>query len=123
MKILFIAPLPPPVTGQSLACKVLSDELIKNNTVDFVNLSKSGFKQGINSINRILEVLAIVLNVWRREKRADIIYFTISESIAGNIKDLVIYLVCFRRLNKMIVQMLGGAGMKSILEKKGFYAN
>jgi len=119
MRILFIAPVPPPVTGQSLACKVLFEEIIKKNTVEIVNLSKSGFKQGINSIDRIFEVFGITLKVWRNKNRTDVIYLTIAESIAGNIKDLVIYLICFRRLDSMIIQMLGGAGMRSILEKKG----
>jgi len=115
MRVLFIGSLPEPVTGQSLACKVLLDELQKHATVDVVNLSKATFKQGISSWQRIIEVLAIVFRVWKLQFSADVIYFTISESIAGNAKDLSIYAACFFRLQRMVIHLHGGAGMTRLM--------
>ena len=67
MKILLIAPFPPPITGQSLAAKVFFDEAIKYHQVEVANLSKDSFKQGVNSIDRIIQVFRILNKVWVAE--------------------------------------------------------
>ncbi|OGL47100.1 MAG: hypothetical protein A2W05_06800 [Candidatus Schekmanbacteria bacterium RBG_16_38_10] len=119
MKILFIGPLPDPVTGHSLACKILLDELIEDHEheVDVINLSKDSFKNGLNSFSRIIAVLRIIQEVLRKHGRAQVIYFTISESFAGNIKDILIYLVCFKRLSRMIIHLHGGSLKKLLFDK------
>lgn len=119
MNILYIAPVPPPVTGQSLAAKVLFDELVKKYQIEVINLNKDSFKSGVSSLSRIKQILKILKDVWISQRNKNIIYFTISESFAGNMKDLLIYLICFKKRKNMIIHMLGGAGMKRILEKKG----
>lgn len=115
MSVLFLGPLPEPVTGHSLACQILLDELVKHYDVEVVNLNKSEFKQGISSFGRVLEVLSMVFRIWRKRNACSVVYFTISESVAGNLKDLMIYLACFRRLPKMAIHLHGGAGMKRIM--------
>lgn len=121
MNILLIAPLPPPTNGMSLASKVLLDGIPQGHRINVINLSK---KKRPNSIGdhfkRSIEVLNFFWRVILRRRNVDLIYFTISESIAGNIKDLVIYLLCVGKLDKMYIHMLGGAGMKSILENHRF---
>src|SRR6185369_8468194 len=114
-RVLFIGSLPEPTTGQSLACKVFLDELHKRYCVDVVNLSKASFKQGVNSWARILEVLKILRHVWKSSSTADVIYFTVSQSLAGNAKDLLIYSICFSRLDRMIIHLHGGAGMRQLM--------
>lgn len=116
MTVLFIGPLPKPVTGQSLACQVLLDELIKRHPVDVVNLSKRDFSNGIDSLVRIREVLGFIWQAWRKSRTSDVIYFTISESISGNVKDLFIYLVCFKKLPQTVIHLHGGAGMRELMK-------
>lgn len=116
-RVLFVGPVPPPVTGQSLACQVFLDALRMHAEVEVVNLSKAGFRQGVDSGSRVREVLAIIASVWRRRSRADFVYFTISESFAGNAKDLLIYLACFGRLDRTIVHLHGGAGMRELMRR------
>lgn len=113
--ILFIGPLPPPVTGHSLACQVFLHELEKCHRVEVVNLSKSEFRQGISSASRIFEVIGTIWRVWRRRNECDVLYLTISESLMGNIKDLIIYFACFRQLSRMAIHLHGGAGMERIM--------
>jgi glycosyltransferase involved in cell wall biosynthesis len=115
MNILFLGTLPHPITGQSLACQVFLDELNKHHRVDVVNLSKRGFRHGVDSAGRVVGVLRIVVAVWRRRNAAEVIYLTVSESFAGNMKDLLIYLVCFRRLSRMVIHLHGGAGLRGIM--------
>ena len=115
MNVLFIGPLPGPVTGQSLACEVLLDGLRPGHHVDVVNLSKKEFRQGISSVSRVAEVLDVLRQVWRARGAADAIYLTVSESFAGNVKDLAIYCLCFGQLRHMVIHLHGGAGMSRIM--------
>jgi glycosyltransferase involved in cell wall biosynthesis len=109
MRILLLAPLPPPTGGHSLAAKVLLDDLVRLHEVQVVNLNKESMKDGEVSIKRVLEVARILTQVWRERRNADVIYFTISESFAGNIKDLLIYTICSSGLAKMYIHLHGGS--------------
>lgn len=117
-RILFIGPLPPPVTGQSLACAVFVEDLYKNYDVDVVDINKSDLSSGVVSWGRIGEIFKLILQIHRKVKSADAVYFTVAESLAGNIKDLIIYAVCGSRLNRMIIHLHGGAGMIKLLNGK-----
>lgn len=118
MRILFIGTLPDPITGQSLACKVLLDGLVVSHEVRVINLNKEITPSGFLSLTRLMKLILISFNIWRWRKWPDVIYFTISESVVGNLKDLVIYCILFRRLSKMVVHLHGGWGMHQIMFKK-----
>lgn len=117
MKILFIAPVPPPVTGHSLAAEVLLRELEKNHQVSVVNLNKKSMSEGVDSIGRIFEVLRILIAVMFRQKGKDIGYLTISESLAGNLKDIVIYMLCFFKLKNFFIHLHGGTIGKELFSR------
>jgi len=117
MKILFIAPLPPPITGHSLASQALLEELQKYYIVEVINYNKGTLKQSLNSLRRIIEVLKVLYDIWVKRKNVDVIYLTISQTLVGNIKDLLIYSICFRKLSKMIIHLHGGGIKKSIFDK------
>jgi glycosyltransferase involved in cell wall biosynthesis len=124
MNVLFIAPLPDPVTGQSLACRVFLDALEKDHRVDVININKASLKSGAagGTFGRAMEVLGFAWQAWRRARRADLIYFTISESVAGNLKDLLIYAVCAGRLDRMVIHLHGGAGMRVLMHDRPLLA-
>lgn len=116
MKVLFIAPLPPPVTGHSLAAEALFNELSLRNDVYLVDLSKDSFKGGADTLKRFFEIGGIIRKVFKN-RRADTLYLTISESFAGNIKDLIIYLICFKQLPKMFIHLHGGSIKRLLFDK------
>lgn len=118
MKILFLGPLPPPVTGHSLACKVLHDALVAEHAVQTIDLNKKEFSQGVSSVNRVVSIAGILWRIWRAREFGDVIYLTPAESIAGNMKDLVIYLACFFQLDRMVIHLHGGAGLKVLLSDR-----
>jgi glycosyltransferase involved in cell wall biosynthesis len=59
----------------------------------------------------------VLKKVWVKSNEADVIYFTISESFAGNFKDIFIYLICFIYLRKMVIHLHGGSIKKLIFDK------
>lgn len=120
MQILFIAPLPPPITGHALAANTFYDEISKLYNVNLVNLSKDGLINGVSSTKRLFQVVKILSQVKRSIQNSDIIYFTISESLAGNIKDILIYSICYRKLDKMIVHLHGGSLKVGLFDKHPF---
>jgi hypothetical protein len=120
MKILFIAPIPPPINGQSKASKVLLDKLQKDqNEITIVNISKSSLKNGFNSLSRVFDIFIILIQVFKKRNGNDIIYLSLAESFFGNLRDLFIYGICYKSRHKIFVHMLGGAGMKEILSGSG----
>ncbi len=120
MKILFIAPIPPPIDGQSKASKVLLDKLVEENfNINIINLSKKNLKNGRLSLNRVFHILLILIEVWRKRNNNDIIYLSLAESFLGNMRDLAIYFICRKNLSRLYIHMLGGAGMKNILSGNG----
>jgi glycosyltransferase involved in cell wall biosynthesis len=122
MKVLFIAPLPDPVTGQSLACKVMLDELVRHHVVKVININKTSLKSGQGSWRRALESIGYVWQAFRLSREADVVYFTIAESVAGNLKDMAIYLACLPRLSHMAIHLHGGAGMRVLMHQRPWLA-
>jgi len=120
MKILFLAPIPPPIDGQSKASLILLEKLSVENELTVINLSKVGLKKsGGFSFQRLKQIFNILRDVKNNRKDKDIVYLSLAESFTGNLRDLFIYCLNFNQLNNLFIQMLGGAGMKEILEKKG----
>jgi glycosyltransferase involved in cell wall biosynthesis len=116
MKILFIAPLPPPVTGQSVAVQALFDQLnVDGHVVVPINMSKDTFRQGISSLARVLEVLSVVWRTWRAGRNFDAVYLTNAESLAGNLKDMLLLVVLGQLRAKTWLHLHGGAGMRNLL--------
>jgi len=115
-----VTPLPPPITGQAIACDALLSELRKKHTVEIVNFSKGTLRQGISSFGRVVNVLKMLSDLRSKISNADMIYLTVSQSISGNIKDLLIYLICFKKLDKMIIHLHGGGIRKLIFDKHPF---
>jgi glycosyltransferase involved in cell wall biosynthesis len=120
MKILVIAPLPPPTHGQSLASDVIYKALREHHDVQAVNMAKPIARHRWGSLGRVLPIVRVLAQVARRKRGVDRIYLSISESLLGNVKDICIYLLCYRSLDRMFIHLLGGAGMKRMLEKRGF---
>jgi len=117
MRALLIVPLPPPITGHSLASQMLVDGLAGVHRTEVVNLSVGSLNDGRVTARRIREVGKVLMAVWRRKGRADAIYFTISESRAGNLKDLIIYVLCLGRLKRMFVHLHGGTIGRELFDR------
>lgn len=120
MKILFIGPIPPPISGHSIAVKALYDFLVKSHTLILVNTSKKSLVNGNFALTRMKEIIINFNSIWRNRNRCDIVYLTISESIAGNLKDLIIYTLLHRKLNRIVIHLHGGSFKRDVLNRNYF---
>ncbi len=119
MKILFIAPIPPPIDGQSKASNMVLELVKKKHDVFVINLSKKNLKNGKISFSRVCTIFSVLRQVLKNRKNNDLIYLSVAESFLGNLRDLFIYVICYRDLNKIFIHMLGGAGMTKIINGNG----
>src|SRR3954468_406884 len=108
MRILFLAPVPPPIQGHALAAKIFLDSLSLKYEVTLVDLNKNSLESGNLTWTRIREVFGILYKVWKN-RNVDIVYLTISESFFGNIKDLIIYFICRKSLSRTFIHIHGGS--------------
>lgn len=116
--IIFIGPYPPPLDGNSLPLFNLHRDISLNYKTDFVNLSKSEGLEKKSMFFRFLFFLKKFIYLNNNQKKYSILYFSIAESFLGNLRDIVIYFLCRKRLNSSIVHMLGGNNMKNILRPR-----
>lgn len=120
MNILFIAPLPPPIHGQSYVSEVLLLELRKNHTVKVVNFTKKRDGGRFYFIKRYFEILKTLISVYSFRKNNDAVYITISQSLLGNLKDLVTYFLLYKSLSVTTIHLHGGAIKEELWRKYPF---
>lgn len=120
MKVLVLAPLPPPITGHSLASKAVVDALTTCHETAVIDLTTGSMHDGSVTFHRVAEVLKALRRVIRHRRNADVIYLTISESLAGNIKDLMIYLLCANRLERMVLHLHGGSIRRLLFDRRSW---
>ena len=109
MRLVFVAPFPPPVHGQSLVSAALADHLKESHDVECLNLGIATSNTGRITARRLIAVYQALRRLRRATKDADALYLTISESVGGNLKDLLIYAVSWRMLKRSIVHLHGGS--------------
>lgn len=117
VRILFIAPIPPPINGQSLASGVLLEHLEKSGQFEIllVDTAKPRARNVGEKIGRAFKVLHFLYKAFVFGLRADLVYITISETRMGNLKDLLTYVLLWRKLSSTVIHLHGGAGFRVIM--------
>jgi glycosyltransferase involved in cell wall biosynthesis len=116
-RILFVAPLPPPMTGQSIAVLRLYEHIREFACVRLIDTSKKNIDNNTLTLVRFFEVLRSLFRIARSLSNVDKIYFNCSQSVAGNLRDILIYIICWNRLPDMVIHLHGGAGMRVLLSE------
>lgn len=117
-RVLFVAPLPPPITGQSRACRALKDDLeaTPGVVVDVVDVMKGEHRPGFTAAHA-RRVPRIVRAVARSAREADVVYLNLAQSIAGNAKDLLLLLALGTRRARTVVHVHGGGLDRTVYER------
>jgi glycosyltransferase involved in cell wall biosynthesis len=105
------------VTGHSLAARVLLDDLVQLHEVDVIDLGRESRHTGALTPGRMLAVAKLLLEIAVKRSRVDAAYLTISESVAGNIKDLCIYSLLSGRLSRVCVHLHGGSIKRLLFDR------
>ena len=72
--ILFIAPIPPPTNGQSLAAGVIYNNMMESHDVFLVNMAKPKREQNFfDKIVRGIEVISFFKRIKKGRKNSDVI--------------------------------------------------
>lgn len=120
--ILFIAPLPPPICGQSKVSAVILQALESAGCeVHFISLNKKELKSGGFTCARSIEILKVIFAVWKLHKKYNVVFFSLAESFLGNIRDLLLYLVVYHSNVRVCAQILGGAQLINIANQNNFF--
>ncbi|MEC0666411.1 glycosyltransferase family 4 protein [Priestia flexa] len=110
-KIYIIGQLPPPIHGLSKAIETLANSEMIKKTYNIESLNITNNKKILNHIMKIIK------------SKADVYYFTISQTKFGNLRDMLILLVLLMKKQKIIIHYHGGYYKKlylsmSYLQKK-----
>jgi glycosyltransferase involved in cell wall biosynthesis len=116
-RLLFLAPLPPPINGMSLASEFLLQDLQRRADVTIVDLADRGPGGRTARFRRLWHIISVLRRIRRGLAQAEIVYLTISQSMLGNLRDLAIYTLCGRKLNRVVVHLHGGAAMRTLLQE------
>lgn len=94
-KVCFIAQFPPPMHGLSKAVETLYNSELKDE-FDFEKVDITNNKNFLKNLQLI------------RKSKADLFYFTISQTKGGNLRDLVIFKLLQMQHKKCLIHLHGG---------------
>lgn len=94
-KICFVAQFPPPIHGLSKAVDTLYNSYLQNK-FDFEKIDITNNKRFFGNVFKILG------------SKADLFYFTISQTKGGNIRDLIIFKLISMKKKKCLIHLHGG---------------
>lgn len=116
--IIFIAPLPPPLTGQSLASQVLYEGIKDKYNIETINYSrKDALNKSKLSLSGVIFIVKMVLKIFKFRKKVDMAYFTITQSRFGNLKDILFLFLLGGKLRKRTVVHLHGGYFDKLYDK------
>ncbi|MEE2888208.1 MAG: glycosyltransferase family 4 protein [Planctomycetota bacterium] len=124
-QVLFMVPLPPPITGQSLACRSFLDALTMTPgvDVDVIDTMKGSLGSRLPGPVHFLRMLKFAWRGRRLGRTADVIYMNPSQSVLGNLKDLMLYWIMGpKNVGKVVLHLHGGGIRKTVYDRCRFLA-
>jgi glycosyltransferase involved in cell wall biosynthesis len=115
--ILYIAPIPPPATGNSIISQELLQILSNEYSVNMVDTSHSSLISGQKTTHRIRTLLSVLMKIARFSKYCDVVYLSSSLSMYGNMKDLLIYFILHMKLDRTVIHLHGGGIKTHVFDK------
>ncbi len=112
-RLLAIGPLPPPISGQSVAFELFARGIGRFGwDVETVNLSDSGPEQRRRDQSfdwrRAKEIAGVLASTWLRAPRAELIYITIAQSSLGFLRDILASLAGHAFHKPVVAHLHGG---------------
>lgn len=118
--ILCIVPLPPPITGAAIASETIVNYLKQSYDGVVIPYQRGNLISGRFSLRQFMRVLIIGIRLGLIRKNFDSVYFVISSSFWGNLRDLFFLFALGYKLRTKTVLHLHGANIDRYLRKAIF---
>jgi glycosyltransferase involved in cell wall biosynthesis len=107
--IILIGTLPPPINGQAVAFNMLAQEVGGRRPVEIIDISeRAGRRDRDFSLDRVFQILQLAASVWRKSRKARLMYLTIAQSRWGFIRDALLIWVARFAGCAVVVHLHGG---------------
>ncbi|MBN2544682.1 MAG: glycosyltransferase family 4 protein [Spirochaetes bacterium] len=118
--LLFILPLPPPVTGQSIISKAVYEHFNNKHNIVLFNYQRTSLsKSTILNFGQIIKTFNFLKIIKKYRDRADLVYLNLSVSLLGNLKDIFILFMLGKLRKKTIIHLHSGGFLRYI--KRSFF--
>jgi glycosyltransferase involved in cell wall biosynthesis len=108
-RVLFVAPLPPPITGMAAVSAAILGGLTDELDFSAFDFSKRSLAAGLSSVMPFFRNAWLLARITAARRRCSIAYLTLSQSWLGNLRDLAV-LEITRRLPQVVHIHSGGYG-------------
>jgi glycosyltransferase involved in cell wall biosynthesis len=117
--MLCIVPLSPPITGASLISENIVNYLRRSSNILTIAYQRRKLGSGTFSTSQVFRVLKCTLKLlyYRFFKKFETVYFVISSSRWGNIRDLIFLAAMGRNLRRKLVIHLHGANFDTLMQE------
>ena len=115
--ILCIVPLPTPITGAAIASETIVNYLKQSYDVVVIPYQRGNLISGKFSIRQLLKIIILGMKLNYIKKDFDAIYFVISSTFWGNMRDLFFLTMLNNKLRGKTILHLHGANMDRYLKK------
>ena len=115
--ILCIVPLPTPITGAAIASETIVNYLKQSYDVVVIPYQRGNLISGKFSIRQLLKIIVLGMKLNYIKKDFDAIYFVISSTFWGNMRDLFFLTMLNNKLRGKTILHLHGANMDRYLKK------
>jgi glycosyltransferase involved in cell wall biosynthesis len=106
---ILIGTLPPPINGQAVAFNMLAQEVGARRPVEIIDISeRAGRRDRDFSFDRVFQILQLAASVWRKSRKARLVYLTIAQSRWGFIRDALLIWVARFAGCAVVVHLHGG---------------
>jgi glycosyltransferase involved in cell wall biosynthesis len=96
---------------------VFLDALRREHNVEVIDVKRQNLSRA-RSVRRMYEAVSFAWRARKASRRCSACYITIAQSVAGNLRDLLIYFATYRLRAKTIVHLHGGMGMSVLLSTR-----
>jgi glycosyltransferase involved in cell wall biosynthesis len=110
-------PLSPPITGASIASETVVNHLRQHHDVIVIPYQRGNLISGKFSLRQFMRVLIIGIRLALMRKNFDSVYFVISSTLWGNLRDLFFLVALGDKMRRKTVVHLHGANIDRYLRK------
>lgn len=113
--ILFIIPLPPPVSGAAIAAETVTNYMKKHHDIKVINYERGNLISGKFSFKQLFKIIILGIKIAINRRRVNSVYMIVSSTFLGNLRDMFLLVIMGKRLRENTVLHLHGSNIDKYL--------